>query len=203
MGHTFWCIFKPFSAKHPGYRIELSGDRTKSNTDRSILFGNRTRSNSRKIFVNRTKSNVRLSNGRQSNTIEPSFIRIALLLSGMFSSLFQLIKVDYDYFCVSYLVSGVKRCSANKTAFRSIVFDFVRMSSHKIRSSILFDLRTRSNTNRSIRVRSVFCSILFNPIPRENRNVRTRPISNYSPCYSLNYILHSVQLPLLSTVDSR
>ena len=33
---------------------------------------------------------------------------------GMFSSLFQLMKADYDYFCMSYLVSGIKRCSPNK-----------------------------------------------------------------------------------------
>ena len=58
----------------PTYRIERSGDRTKSNSNRSILFGNWIRSNSHKNFVNRTKSNVRLSNGRQSNTIKPSFI---------------------------------------------------------------------------------------------------------------------------------
>ena len=45
-------------------RIERSGDRTKSNSNRSILFGSRTRSNSHKTFVNRTKPNVRLSNGK-------------------------------------------------------------------------------------------------------------------------------------------
>ena len=92
-----------------------------------------------------------------------------LIVFGMFSSLFQLITVDYDY-----LRRQIMQSEQNRTGFVSIVFDFVllvrsvrKSNSHKIRCPILFNLRTRSNTNRSIRVRSVFCSILFDPIRRD------------------------------------
>ena len=81
---------------------------------------------------------------------------------------FQLIiKVDHDYFCVSYFRRQEMQSEQ--------LFDFVRFvrsvrkpNSHKIRCSVLFDLRTRSNTNRTRIVRSVFdpffvrfCSIRY------------------------------------------
>ena len=99
---------------NPAYRIKCSGDRTKSNSNRSILFGNRTRSNSHKNFLNLTKSNIRLLNGRQSNL-----------------RLFQLIiKVDYDYFCVSYFRRQEMQSERNRTGFGSIVFDLLEKRTH-------------------------------------------------------------------------
>ena len=60
------------------------------------------------------------------------------------------------------------RAKSNRIRFDCVRFvrPVRKSNSHNTRRSTLFDLRTRSNTNCSIRARSVFCSILLDQIPR-------------------------------------
>ena len=75
-----------------------------------------------RTVVNRTQSNVRLPNGRQSYSIKRS-------ITSTFFCLFHLIKVDYDLFLRVLLIFRREEMDSeqNRIGLSSIAFEFVRL----------------------------------------------------------------------------
>ena len=152
--------------RDPGYLIERSAIEH-NRTHNKIWSIEHNRTFDCRTVENRTQANVQYRTGDNRTQSSVHYWTPAWT----FFCLFHLIKVDYDYSCMFYLFSGVKRWIPNKIEWdrvrlRSILFDWFDNRTHN-----KIDIRFCSITepNRTIGVRLNFGSILFDYWPQEER----------------------------------